>query len=78
MIYTHAGATVYILSVYLTPTSSLSVAGERDIWEELTLVFANLPVTEPMVVFGDFNAHLGDVLSSLCPCLGLPRIPLPD
>ena len=57
---------MYILNVYLPPISSLSAAGKHDMWEELSLVFADLLITEPVVVLGDFNTHLGDVLSSLC------------
>ena len=77
-----AGTPVHLFNAYIPPVSSAqpnpTYRGALDV---LVQRLGRLPAAEPWVIVGDFNSKLGDLGASdnppsVCPCHGLPQVPL--
>ena len=67
-----AGVVLYVLNVYIPPTSS---DPDQVIWDQIMSLVDMVPPSEPMYLLGDFNAHVLGALSlpsCTCPCHGHP------
>ena len=67
---TASGTPLHILNVYLPPASSLGVI-EDDLHAGLSDIVDGVPVTDAIVVVGDFNAHVAahaHLLPTTCAC----------
>ena len=71
-----SGLRFHVVNVYLPPIYSSAIERECDMWCDLLAVLGGLPSSEPIVVTGGFNAHLGGhegVKGLPCPCTICPR-----
>ena len=63
---------LHLINIYLPPGyCDFSSAQQREFWQDLTSLLTSLPSLEPLLMVGNFNAHLGDTFHSLyplCPC----------
>ena len=71
---------LHLINIYLPPGyCNFSSAQQNTFWLDISQLLTTLPSSEPLLIVGNFNAHLGDSFYSLhplCPCHGAKCIPL--
>ena len=58
-LWLHSGARLHIVNLYLPPMHSPAIESEADMWGDVVGLLGSLPSSDPVVVVGDLNAHLG-------------------